>query len=252
MIGVIPARYASSRLPGKPLLPILGKPLLQRTYENALRCPKLNRVVILTDHDEILQLAHTLGAEVVLTPTHCTSGSDRIAHWLQHSPELQHDAVIVNIQGDEPTVPHEGISKAIDLLAQYPEAAMSTLATPLRSTNRCTDRNVVKCVMDQKGFALYFSRAPIPGSKTPSPIGPEQAMTYQHIGLYAYSPSFLLKFLALPQTPLQLCEDLEQLKAMEHGYKIIVGTVGHTGPGIDTPEDIQHLERWLWQQNTSL
>ena len=250
VIGIIPARFGSTRFPGKPLFPILGIPLLQRCFENCKHAHSLTSLVVATDDLRIVELVRSFGGEVYLTSPHCATGSDRLAELLERNPSWQKADAIVNIQGDEPCIPPEAIDAAVSLLLKDSTASAATLATPSLSPDEGVDRSVVKCVIDQFHNALYFSRNWIPGNKkgTYSSHFPY----LRHLGLYVYRPHFLLQYGQLPPTPLQQEEDLEQLKILEHGYKIKVALCSECPPGVDTPKDIEKIEQWVCKkQNTS-
>lgn len=247
-VAIIPARFGSTRFPGKPLALIAGKTLLQRTYECAAHCPTLARIIIATDDQRIFEHAQSFGAEVVMTPSDCPTGSDRLAFVLSQDPTLQAADVVVNIQGDEPCLDHETITALIDALFCDPSSVMSTAAYRLTDPEEATNPNTVKCVVGHDGAALYFSRSLVPGGRT---AGLQSGTPYyKHVGIYAFRPDFLLKYPLLPMTPLQIAEDLEQLKVLEHGYKIRVVIVKSIGPDVNTPEDLKKVERQLCKQNS--
>lgn len=250
VLGIIPARFASTRFPGKPLVPIFGKPLIQHTFENVQKASIFDQILIATDDSRIEACAKSFGAEVIMTSSHCLNGSERLAEVLTLRPMLTQAEVIVNIQGDEPCIDPRSIESAVQKLLQDSEADVSTLITPLLSEDDARNPSVVKCVKDLNDNALYFSRSLIPSSK--SQKFHNKGSHYKHIGLYVYRPHFLLKILKLPPTPLQMEEDLEQLKILEYGYRIKVAITPHSSIGVDTPEDIQKLERWLCTQNSYL
>ena len=247
VLGIIPARFASTRFPGKPLVKIFGKTLLQWTYENACKVEILDRILIATDDERIAQHARELGSEVMMTSLDCLNGTERLGEVIQNHPEMLQAKAIVNIQGDEPFIDPSAIDQAVDLLLSDPQSSMSTLLTPLKTEEEANNPSVVKCVKDIHNNALYFSRALIPSNKAHS-FNPNQAY-FRHIGLYVYRPAFLLNYLNLASTPLQLEECLEQLKILEHGYRIKVAITDHAGIGVDTPEDLHHLEKWICTQN---
>lgn len=245
VLAVIPARFGSTRFPGKPLSLIHGKTLIQRTYENALSSAILSDVVIATDDDRIFSHAKDFGAAVVMTDPNHPNGTERIAE-VVGKMDVRPD-IVVNIQGDEPCVSPEVIEALVSALVNHPEAPMSTVITPLTNLEDAANPSIVKCVTDQNGRALYFSRQLLPGSKT---LKPNPAITYySHIGLYAYRTDFLFTYLHLSPTPLQLAEDLEQLKVLEHGFQIQTAIVEHTSLGVDTPEDILKVESYLCKQS---
>ncbi len=239
IVAVIPARFASTRLPGKPLLSETGRPLIQHVVEAARKAARLERVIVATDDDRIAEAVKSFGGDCVMTRDDHPSGTDRVA---EVARKLPHD-VIVNVQGDEPELPGESIDLVVDLLEMHPEMVMATLATPIRSRDQLLDPSCVKVVFDQgaqgSGRALYFSRAPIPHAREWDDrlLAAEPAHYYQHIGLYAYRRDFLLQLATLPRTPLEKLENLEQLRVLEHGQQIAVGVVDERTIGIDTPAD---------------
>ena len=245
---VIPARYASSRFPGKPLTLIAGLSLLERTYRQVGLCPHVDACIIATDDPRIAAHAKAFGADVVMTSPSCPSGTDRIAEAVASRPDLQAASLIVNVQGDEPCVDPQTISKVIFTLNDSPDAAMSTAVAPIRSEEELLNLSIVKCVKTISGRALYFSRHAIPGSKGGSRLdGPFPY--FRHIGIYAYKPGFVVRYAALPPTPLQQAEDLEMLRAMEHGFFIAVAEVPHHSPDVNVPSDIQEVEAWIQSQS---
>ncbi len=231
ILCVIPSRMASTRLPRKPLLPIQGKPMIQWVYENAKRCSVLTEVVVATDNEEIADIIGELGGKAIMTDPQLATGSDRVAHVAEHYPEMD---VIINLQGDEPFIKPHMLEQLVSpyLLGETPE--MTTLAYPLNMKTHYTDPGAVKVITDLKNNALYFSRAPIPYFRTP-----EKAPVYHHIGLYAFRRDFLLLYKTLAQTPLEKTESLEQLRALEHGYKIRVCLTEEKTLEINTPEEYE-------------
>jgi 3-deoxy-manno-octulosonate cytidylyltransferase (CMP-KDO synthetase) len=247
IIGIIPARYKSTRFPAKMLCKIGAKTLIQRTYENALRCSSLDLVIIATDHQEIFDHVKGFGGEVVMTSVSCPTGADRLAEAVQNNLFLQEASIIVNIQGDEPCLNPETIDKMVTLLKNSDEAVMATACVKLTSPEEALSPSIVKCVFDKEFNALYFSRALIPAGHS---LKMQAGKTYyRHMGVYAYRKDFLLQYPHLPSSPLQMAEDLEQLKVLENGYKIKVAVVDHFSIGVDHPEDIQKVEQWLCKQN---
>lgn len=249
IIGMIPARYASTRFPGKILAPIAGKTLIQRTYENAKQCTLLQQLIVATDDTRIFHHVKDFGGEVVMTSPECPTGTDRLVEALKKHPDIGDLAIIVNIQGDEPCLDPNVIQKVAQALTADPVAVMSTAVVKLESQEEAHNPSVVKCVIDNNHNALYFSRALIPAGHT-------QKMQpginyYRHMGIYAFRKDFLLKYAELPRTALQLAEDLEQMKVLEHGFRIKVAVVDSFSIGVDTPEDIQRVEQWLNKQNLS-
>ena len=245
VIGIIPARFASTRFPGKLLVEILGKTLIQRTYENALKCRELERLIIATDHPLIYEHVLNFGGEAVMTPENCATGSDRLAYAVAQESSFQKAEIIVNIQGDEPCLDSQAIQSIINVLKQDPQAVMSTAIMEM-TREEARNPHDVKCVIDLDGNALYFSRSMIPGFTKFQ----DNTVYYKHIGIYAYRPHFLLQYSRLSPTPLQLAEDLEQLKVLEHGYKIKTALVNCVNVGVNTPEDIKKVERELCKQNS--
>lgn len=248
IVGIIPARYASTRFPGKPLIPLLGKSLIQRTYENALRCSLLDEVVVATDDQRIFDHVKEFGGNVVMTSEDCQTGTDRLAEVISGNERYLETKIVVNIQGDEPCIDPVVIEKAIAALKDDAKASMSTVVTPMNA-QEAQDFNAVKCVMDLQGYALYFSRAPIPGRHTTS--AETVVPYYKHVGLYIFKRDFLLTYSKLSPTPLQLIEGLEQLKVLENGYAVKVVVVDYASIDVNVPEDIQKVENELCKQNTS-
>ena len=245
ILAIIPARFASTRFPAKMLATIQGKTLLQRTYESTKRCKLLDDVLIATDDMRIFEHAESFGATALMTSPHCPTGSDRLIEALQLYPEQTEADIIVNVQGDEPCIHAETIQKVAAALQADSKAVLSTAAVLITEHEEITNPSVVKVVCDTKGYALYFSRSPIPGVKPRGSVLPHY---YKHLGIYAYRRQFLLN-IGPPQTPLQLVEDLEQLKVLESGYAIKVVYVSKTSPHVDVPEDISRVEEWLCNQN---
>ena len=228
----------------------MGKSLLQRCYENSCRSQLITELVIATEDDRIVEHAHSFGASAALTSADCLTGSDRAAELLAPNLKWMQADAIVNIQGDEPCLSPSAIDAAIQLLLQDADAVVSTLAVPLKDRLEANNPSIVKCITDQFQNGLYFSRALIPSSK--QGIFHPSFPYLRHVGLYVFRPHFLLTYGKLPPTPLQLEEDLEQLKILEHGYRIKVARCGELPPGVDTPEDIHQLEQWICKQNTFL
>jgi 3-deoxy-manno-octulosonate cytidylyltransferase (CMP-KDO synthetase) len=243
VVAVLPARFASTRLPGKPLLAETGKPLIQHVVEAAREAERLERVIVATDDLRIAEAVHRFGGEAVLTRSDHPSGTDRVA---EVAASLTEAEIIVNLQGDEPEISAHALNQVVELVDAHDDVAMATLATPIRSEAVYRDPSCVKVVFTSAGRALYFSRSPIPfhrdGPVCASAAGP---MAYLHLGLYAYRRSFLLGLSALPPSPLEMAEKLEQLRVLEAGYAIAVGIVEEPSIGIDTPEDYRRfVERW--------
>ena len=248
---VIPARYASSRLPGKPLLELAGKPLLQWVHERALGCGALE-VLVATDDERIAAVAHGFGAQVVMTAAHHETGTDRIAE-VARLAGWPADAVVVNLQGDEPLMPAQLVRQVAALLARHESADIATLAAQLDSVTALLDPNVVKVVTTPQGRALYFSRAPIPWDRDSAMQGLTSQVSVagarRHIGLYAYRVSALQRLAALPPTPLERLERLEQLRALEHDMDIRVAEAQVLpGPDVNTAADLQRAATLLAAQ----
>lgn len=233
VICVIPARYSSTRLPGKPLAVIAGKPMIQHVYERACEAELPAGVLVATDHEQVFSAVKAFGGEVVMTSPHHPTGTDRLA---EVAARLEDVDVIVNVQGDEPLIEPSIIDKLAGEFFHTPDLAMATLAAPLLETEYHMP-SAVKVVTDMAGYALYFSRSLIP-----HPRNQVAGQTfYKHIGIYAYRRDFLLKFAALPPTPLEKAESLEQLRALEHGYRIKVLKTEFASVGVDTPEDLERV-----------
>ncbi len=244
---VIPARYASSRLPGKPLRMLAGEPLILHVVRRA-QAAGADEVVVATDDARIEKLLQAHSVEVMRTRPDHISGSDRLAECVARLG-WRDERIVVNLQGDEPFAPPSGITRVAEILAQS-DAPMATLATPIDDIGQLLDRNVVKLVRDRHGRALYFSRAPIPWSRDafaddPARL-PDHGTFLRHIGIYAYRVGFLKKFSQLPRTPLEQAESLEQLRALEHGYAIVADIAPESFPaGIDTVADLHRAEALL-------
>lgn len=238
---VIPARYASTRFPGKPLADLCGKPMIQWVYERSCLCESVDKVIVATDDSRIEDAVKAFDGNVIMTrPDHAT-GTDRLA---EVAAQLD-DEIIVNVQGDEPLIDPAMIQAAVEPLLKDASIPMGTLKTPLTSVEEYLNPNVVKVVTDQKGFALYFSRAPIPYPRDFSDDLEsrwQELATAKHIGLYVYRREFLLEYPNLPTTPLEKQESLEQLRALEHGYRIMVAETDLVGQGVDTPEDLEKVK----------
>jgi 3-deoxy-manno-octulosonate cytidylyltransferase (CMP-KDO synthetase) len=231
---IIPARYASSRLPGKPLLRQTGKYLIQHVYEQALRARRANQVFVATDDPRIVAAVQSFDGQVVLTSRHHPSGTDRVAEVARN---LDAD-VIINLQGDEPLVDPATLDLLPELLHRHPDTEMATVAVPITSEEQWHNPNCVKLVRDDDGRALYFSRSPIPFVRNDRPpFHAEPALFLQHLGLYAYRRQFLLRLAALPPAPLEGLEQLEQLRVLALGHRIQVGVVREAAIGVDTYED---------------
>lgn len=241
-IGVIPARYQSTRFPGKPLASIAGKPMVQHVFERAKQATLLDQVLVATDDDRIRDVAVEFGAKVVMTSAGHASGTDRIAE----ATEDIDTELVVNIQGDEPLIRAEIIDQAVQPLLDHPEIEMGTLVRRLEAGD-LANSNVVKVVFDKHQRALYFSRAAIPHTRNSDEEIPlEKPVYWQHIGLYVYRADFLQQVTRYPQTSLEKAEQLEQLRALEHGHHIHVVITEYNAVAVDTPADLERV-RQLFQ-----
>lgn len=240
-MGAIPARYGSTRLPGKPLLLIAGRPMIEHVYARVARARGLDRVVVLTDDERIARAVESFGGEWEMTPTDCASGTDRIA-WAARRWTA---GAVINIQGDEPLIDPEEISRLAEHLAANPQDPVVTLATPA-APEEMESPNAVKVVLARDGSALYFSRAAIPYPRQPGQEG--AAAPLKHLGIYGYQRDALLRLAALAPTPLERSESLEQLRALENGIGIRVLIVARTSIGVDTAEDLERVEKILTER----
>ena len=240
IFAFIPARYQSSRFPGKPLAMIAGKPMIQHTYERALACPDLSAVYVATDDDRILECVKGFGGKALMTRGDHVSGTDRIAEAAQKIGVEDQD-LVVNIQGDQPAFQPEVVSAMIAPLVADETIPMSTLKCRIRDENDLTNPNHVKVVTDNRGFALYFSRCPIPFCRDANP----DRVHYKHLGFYCFRMDFLLKFTALPEGKLESLEKLEQLRALENGYRISVPESMYDSIEVDVPDDVGAIEECL-------
>jgi 3-deoxy-manno-octulosonate cytidylyltransferase (CMP-KDO synthetase) len=239
VVVVIPARYGSTRLPGKPLISLGGKPMIQRVYERARMAHRVERVIVATDDERILKAVETFGGEARMTRPDHRTGTERVAEVAAHVE----GGVFVNVQGDEPLLDPVVVDTAVNALLEEPAASISTIATPIKTPADLMDPNVVKTVLDFDGNALYFSRAPIPWVRdTASKV---QVRHLKHLGLYVFQRDALLEFPTLPQGDLERIEQLEQLRWMENGWKIRVAEVGHDAVSVDVLEDVARVEKLL-------
>lgn len=238
---VIPARWGSTRFPGKMLHPIAGKPLLRHVWERSLLAKGIDRVLIATDDKKIAKAAESFGAEVVMTSPKHPSGTDRIA---EATAKLRGITHIINVQGDEPLIDPKLISLLANTLRRDLSVAMITAATPFTDLEEADNPNCVKVVVSEIRDALYFSRSRIPFHRDAG--DPKSAVTpLLHLGIYGYRRDILRKLVRLAPSPLEQCEKLEQLRALEHGISIRVVTTPHRGIGVDTPEDVARVEKLL-------
>jgi 3-deoxy-manno-octulosonate cytidylyltransferase (CMP-KDO synthetase) len=238
-IVVIPARYDSSRFCGKVLACDTGKFLVQHTYERVLCAKTVSKVLVAVDSEKVFNACASFGADCVMTSNRHKSGTDRIAEAVK---DIDAD-IVINVQADEPEIDPDCIDTLYRLLESRPDASMATLVTPIKNPAWINDVNVVKTILDINRYAIYFSRLPIPYNRDKK--APEQSLMYRHLGIYAYRKDFLMEITALAQTPLEKCESLEQLRALENGYKIITSVVEHYAEGIDTEEQYKtFVERY--------
>jgi 3-deoxy-manno-octulosonate cytidylyltransferase (CMP-KDO synthetase) len=243
IVGVIPARFASTRLPGKALLSETGRPLIQHVLEAARHAQSLERIIVATDDSRIARVVEQCGGEFMMTRADHATGTDRVA---EVAARLESARVIVNLQGDEPEVSGTTLDRVVALLEEDAQAHMATLATPIRDEAIYQDPACVKVVCSARGRALYFSRSPIPHHRDGlAPAKKAAGLAYLHLGLYAYRRDFLLKLSSLPPSTLEAAEKLEQLRVLEAGFPIAVGIVDEPSVGIDTPDDYRRfVERW--------
>ena len=243
ILGVLPARWGSSRFPGKPLHQIAGKPLIQHVWERCCLCSNLDEILVATDDQRIADAVEGFGGKVVMTSPEHPTGTDRIAEALRAVPQATH---IVNIQGDEPLIDPALIDELAAAMAADPTLDMATAANPLDPSDPAvSDPNVVKVVTALDGRALYFSRSPLPFFRNESPGLP----VLRHKGIYAYSRAFLERFVTWKPSPLEIAESLEQLRALENGASIRVILTSDTSPGVDTPEQARQVELLLSSEN---
>jgi 3-deoxy-manno-octulosonate cytidylyltransferase (CMP-KDO synthetase) len=245
---IIPARYGSTRLPGKPLLDIGGEPMIAHVYRRAAECGAAS-VVVATDDARIVKAAEAAGARVCLTRPDHPSGTDRLAEVVEQLA-LDDDAIVVNLQGDEPLMPPVLLQQVANDLAAHPDAAISTLCAPLEDVAQVSDPNVVKVVCNQAGYALYFSRASIPWQRDAMASGDIAAIALEgyrrHLGIYAYRAGFLHRYSQWPAAPIEQAEALEQLRALWHGERIHVVEAATSPPaGVDTEQDLERVRTLL-------
>ena len=235
VIAVIPARYASSRFPGKPLVRETGKFLIQHVVEQVRKARRIERVIVATDDERIAAAVRSFGGEVAMTRTDHPSGTDRIAEVLAAHPSQDND-LILNVQGDEPEIEPDYLDRLIGRMQEDAACPMGTLACPFPESADPADPNAVKVVVNRAGRALYFSRARIPYPRGDVSVA-ERIGALLHLGVYAYRRSFLLQFASWPPSALEQTERLEQLRALDNGAAILVEVVERAAPGVDTPED---------------
>lgn len=234
---IIPARYGSSRLEGKPLLKANDKPIIQWVWEKASKCPLVDRVIVATDDERIFNACKDFGAEVEMTSTNHKSGSDRIAEVASRHPEIGY---IINLQGDEPLIEQANIELVIKGVLEDEKADISTLLREIKDEEEAQNPNLVKCVFDVNNYAMYFSRSKIPYERNTG-----KSKIYGHLGIYGYKREALFKMTQLPQTTYEMAESLEQLRALQNGMKIKVAIVDNIPVGIDTMEDFEKFKKMV-------
>lgn len=245
IVGILPARWGSTRFPGKPLHPIAGKPLIQHVWERCQGAKLLSRVIVATDDQRIANAVEAFGGSAVMTSSDHPTGTDRLAEAAKAIPVATH---VINIQGDEPLIDPALIDELAQALIDDPALHMVTAANPLDPSDPAVaDTNVVKTVLKVNGHALYFSRSPLPFFRNPVP----GLQVLRHKGIYGYRRDFLDAFVAWPPSPLEQAESLEQLRALENGASIRVLTTSDTSPGVDTPEQALEIERILSASSTA-
>ncbi len=243
VVVVIPSRYAATRLPGKPLVNLAGKPMVQRVYEQAKLAQTVHRVIVAADDQRIVDVVQSFGGQVRMTRSDHRTGTERSAEVAAHEP----GDVFVNVQGDEPLIDPVAIDTAVAALLEDPPAQVVTVATPIRHAPDIMDPNVVKTVLDFDSNALYFSRAPIPWVRdTQQKV---HVKYWKHLGLYVFQREALLEFPTLPQGELEKIEQLEQLRWLENGWEIRVAEVEHDAVSVDVPEDVSRVEKLLQKLN---
>ena len=251
ILGILPARWGSTRFPGKPLHLIAGKPLIQHVWDRCSLCKNLDTIVVATDDERIADCVKSFGGQVTLTSADHPSGTDRIAEAAQQWPEHTH---IINIQGDEPLISPELIDELAQTLIDQPACKMVTAANPINFDDaEFNDPNVVKVILDRQSNALYFSRSPLPFPRNP-PAGNDSPLALQvlrHKGIYGFTREFLFQFVKWQPSPLEMCEQLEQLRALENGAKINVIITSDDSPGIDTPEQAYILNRHVLKKGNT-
>ena len=234
---IIPARYGSSRLEGKPLLKANDKPIIQWVWEKASKCPLVDRVIVATDDERIFNSCKNFGAEVEMTSTNHKSGSDRIAEVASRHPEIGY---IINLQGDEPLIEQANIELVIKGVLEDEKADISTLLREIKDEEEAQNPNLVKCVFDVNNYAMYFSRSKIPYERNSG-----KSRIYGHLGIYGYKREALFKMTQLLQTTYEMAESLEQLRALQNGMKIKVAIVDNIPVGIDTMEDFEKFKKMV-------
>lgn len=242
ILAVVPARYASTRFPGKIIVPLAGKPLVLHAYDRARQATLVDDTVIAADDAIVMDALAPFGAHCIMTRADHATGTDRIAEVAAQFPDAD---LIVNVQGDEALIDPATIDEAIRPLLEQPDVVMSTARHRLTDPDRIADPNVVKVICDTHGHALYFSRSPIPYIRDAADQAAAATSYWQHVGLYVYRRKFLLEYAQMAQTPLECLEKLEQLRVLENGYKIAVVDTEYMGIGVDVPEDLERVKALL-------
>ena len=240
ILAVIPARYASTRLPGKPLVPLAGKPMIEWVWERVRRAASVSAVVVATDDERVRSAVEAFGGQVAMTRADHRSGTERVAEVAAAHGDAE---ILVNVQGDEPLIDPAAIDAVVDAVVSEDAVSVATVAVPITNPADIMDPNVVKTVLDFDGNALYFSRAPIPWVRDHS--GPVHVRYLKHLGLYAFRRPALLEFATFPQGELDRVEQLEQLRWLENGYRIRVAETEHDSVSVDMPEDVVRVEQLL-------
>jgi len=241
ILAVVPARFASTRFPGKIIAPLAGKPLVLHAYERACEASLVSEALVATDDDRVVQALAPFGVPVMLTSPDHSSGTDRIA---EVAGQVDAD-ILVNLQGDEPLIDPRTIDATIQPLLEDPDLVMATARHLIKDPGQIANPNVVKVVCDGQGRALYFSRSAIPYIRDEADRASARDCYWQHIGLYVYRHAFLPQFAAMAQTPLEKLEKLEQLRVLENGYPIAVVDTEYEGTGVDTPEDLERVRELM-------
>lgn len=245
ILGVIPARYASTRFPGKPLEEISGKPIIQYVWEGVKGSKLITRVVVATDDERISEAVEAFGGEVIMTSPDHKTGTDRVA---EAARKIEAD-LVVNIQGDEPLIRGGIIDRAVRPLLEDSSIPMGTICAGIKNEEELNSRNVVKVIVDKNGFAIYFSRLPIPFLRDGAGVADINSIYRKHIGLYVYRADFLQVFNSLPESVLEQAEKLEQLRVIENAYRIRVVFTDYEGVGIDIPEDLETVGKIIRSKN---
>ena len=246
VVCIIPSRYESTRFPGKPLADLCGKPMIQHVYERVLRARSVTFAAVATDDERIFRAVQAFGGRAVMTSPRHRSGTDRIAEAVE-TLQLEEDAIVVNIQGDQPLFEPSQVDEVVGPLREDPSIPMSTLIYRIIRAEEITHPNAVKVVFDSRLFALYFSRATVPFVRDRD----KRADYYKHHGIYAYRRAFLRAFTALPEGILERLEALEQLRALEHGHRIRVVVTPHDSVEVDTPAELERVRRLITGEEQS-